>query len=203
MEPQPGRDSECAPQGRLCHGLAFRLIRVRPFSLVAVPVKAYTAAAPGGGEIPLNELHKGCNSRIQYKKVCPAHGLVRQAATPPVSRGRRGGSRSRPRQRKAGGGADRSDQRPRHPGGRQVARRGQRRPGVSSRTAAGASRFGRGSAKAGHAGLVFRRRPSTCCGLSRISHAASSPTPPSPSRRPWKTRTRSSGNFSRPSWPAA
>jgi DNA end-binding protein Ku len=48
------------------------------FSLVTVPVKAYTAAASGGGEISLNQLHKECNSRIQYKKNCPIHGEVKQ-----------------------------------------------------------------------------------------------------------------------------
>jgi DNA end-binding protein Ku len=46
-------------------------------SLVSVPVKAYTAAASGGGEIHLNQLHAECNSRIQYKKVCPIHGEVK------------------------------------------------------------------------------------------------------------------------------
>ena len=48
------------------------------FSLVAVPVKAYTTAASGGGEISLNQLHKECHSRIQYKKTCPIHGEVKQ-----------------------------------------------------------------------------------------------------------------------------
>src|SRR5687768_18383744 len=47
------------------------------FNLVTVPVKAYTSAATGGGEISLNQLHKGCNSRIQYKKTCPQHGEVK------------------------------------------------------------------------------------------------------------------------------
>src|SRR5689334_13057000 len=46
------------------------------FSLVAVPVKAYTATNSGGGAVSLNQLHKECNSRIQYKKVCPVHGEV-------------------------------------------------------------------------------------------------------------------------------
>src|SRR4051812_46839356 len=47
------------------------------FSLVTVPVKAYTAAVSGGGGAPsLNQLHKDCNSRIQYKKTCPIHGDV-------------------------------------------------------------------------------------------------------------------------------
>src|SRR5688572_29108897 len=46
------------------------------FSLVNVPVKAYTAAVSGGGGISLNQLHKECHSRINYKKVCPVHGEV-------------------------------------------------------------------------------------------------------------------------------
>jgi len=46
------------------------------FSLVSVPVKAYTATASGGG-ISLNQLHKGCGSRINYKKTCPIHGEVK------------------------------------------------------------------------------------------------------------------------------
>ena len=45
-------------------------------SLVSVPVKAYTATASGGA-ISLNQLHKGCNSRIQYKKSCAIHGEVK------------------------------------------------------------------------------------------------------------------------------
>jgi DNA end-binding protein Ku len=45
-------------------------------SLVSVPVKAYTANSSGGGEVRLNQLHKGCNSRINYKKTCPIHGEV-------------------------------------------------------------------------------------------------------------------------------
>lgn len=47
------------------------------FSLVSVPVKAYTATASGyAGRVALNQLHKDCNSRIQYKKTCPVHGDV-------------------------------------------------------------------------------------------------------------------------------
>jgi DNA end-binding protein Ku len=46
------------------------------FGLVSVPVKAYTATA-SGGNTSLNQLHKGCNSRIQYKKSCPVHGEVK------------------------------------------------------------------------------------------------------------------------------
>jgi DNA end-binding protein Ku len=46
------------------------------FSLVSVPVKAYTAAVTGGGGIALNQLHAECHSRIQYKKTCPIHGEV-------------------------------------------------------------------------------------------------------------------------------
>ncbi len=44
-------------------------------SLVSVPVKAFTATQTGG-EIRLNQLHKECNNRIQYQKVCPMHGPV-------------------------------------------------------------------------------------------------------------------------------
>jgi DNA end-binding protein Ku len=43
-------------------------------SLVSVPVKAYTATASEAGEIKLNQLHKDCNSRINYKKTCAIHG---------------------------------------------------------------------------------------------------------------------------------
>jgi DNA end-binding protein Ku len=45
-------------------------------SLVAFPVKAYTAAVSGEGRIQLNQLHAECNSRINYKKTCPLHGEV-------------------------------------------------------------------------------------------------------------------------------
>ena len=46
------------------------------FSLVSVPVKAYTASVSGGGKIQLNQLHAECNSRIKYAKSCPVHGEV-------------------------------------------------------------------------------------------------------------------------------
>jgi DNA end-binding protein Ku len=46
------------------------------FSLVSVPVKAYTATSSSTG-ISLNQLHKECNSRINYKKVCPVHGELK------------------------------------------------------------------------------------------------------------------------------
>ena len=46
------------------------------FSLVAIPVKAYTAAATGGGGVKLNQLHADCHSRIKYVKTCPTHGEV-------------------------------------------------------------------------------------------------------------------------------
>ncbi len=45
-------------------------------SLVAVPIEAYPAAAPGKGEVHLNQLHEECHSRIRYKKFCPLHGEV-------------------------------------------------------------------------------------------------------------------------------
>jgi DNA end-binding protein Ku len=43
-------------------------------SLVTVPVRAYTALEARDGEIHLHQLHRGCHSRIRYKKVCPVHG---------------------------------------------------------------------------------------------------------------------------------
>jgi DNA end-binding protein Ku len=45
-------------------------------SLVAVPVKAYSATATGAGPIPLHQLHDECHSRIKYNKTCPIHGEV-------------------------------------------------------------------------------------------------------------------------------
>ena len=44
-------------------------------SLVSVPVKAYTASR-STSKISLNQLHAGCNSRINYKKTCPVHGEI-------------------------------------------------------------------------------------------------------------------------------
>ena len=52
------------------------------FSLVTIPVKAYTATATGGGRIHLNQLHgnlpsgEECGARIRYMKFCPTHGEV-------------------------------------------------------------------------------------------------------------------------------
>ncbi len=46
------------------------------FNLISIPVKGYSAATAGGGKIGFHLLHKGCNSRIRYKKVCPIHGEV-------------------------------------------------------------------------------------------------------------------------------
>jgi DNA end-binding protein Ku len=46
------------------------------FSLVSVPVKAYTAANSAGGRVQLNQLHAECHSRIKYTKSCPVHGEV-------------------------------------------------------------------------------------------------------------------------------
>ena len=45
-------------------------------SLVSVPVKAYTASA-SGSDVRLNQLHRDCNTRIKYQKVCPTHGEVK------------------------------------------------------------------------------------------------------------------------------
>lgn len=44
--------------------------------LLAVPVKAYNAAASGGGKIGFHLIHAKCHGRIRYKKVCPVHGEV-------------------------------------------------------------------------------------------------------------------------------
>ena len=52
------------------------------FSLVTIPVKAYTGTATGGGRIHLNQLHgnlpsgEECGSRIRYMTFCPTHGKV-------------------------------------------------------------------------------------------------------------------------------
>jgi DNA end-binding protein Ku len=46
------------------------------FNLVSIPVKAFSAVGAGSGKIGFHLLHKGCNERIRYKKVCPVHGEV-------------------------------------------------------------------------------------------------------------------------------
>jgi DNA end-binding protein Ku len=46
------------------------------FNLISVPVKAYSATLTGGGKIGFHLIHKKCNSRIRYQKVCPIHGEV-------------------------------------------------------------------------------------------------------------------------------
>ncbi len=48
-------------------------------SVVSLPVKAYTATSSDGNEIRFNQLHKDCNSRIQYKKWCPVHQEITQS----------------------------------------------------------------------------------------------------------------------------
>src|SRR5688500_18954143 len=47
------------------------------FGLVTVPVRAYTASNESESGVRFNQLHRECNSRIQYKKVCPIHGEIR------------------------------------------------------------------------------------------------------------------------------
>jgi DNA end-binding protein Ku len=44
-------------------------------SLVAIPVKAYTASNTSQ-DIHLHQLHDDCHSRIHYHKVCPQHGHI-------------------------------------------------------------------------------------------------------------------------------
>jgi DNA end-binding protein Ku len=46
------------------------------FNLVSIPIKAFNAVGAGSGKIGFHLLHKGCNERIRYKKVCPVHGEV-------------------------------------------------------------------------------------------------------------------------------
>jgi DNA end-binding protein Ku len=46
------------------------------FNLIYVPVKAYSANVAGGDKIGFHLIHRKCNSRIRYKKVCPIHGEV-------------------------------------------------------------------------------------------------------------------------------
>lgn len=46
-------------------------------SLASIPVQAFTASAgTESSEIALNQLHRPCKSRINYKKTCPIHGEV-------------------------------------------------------------------------------------------------------------------------------
>ncbi len=48
-------------------------------SLISVPVKAFTANDTAG-EVHLNQLHKDCNSRVKYVKMCPEHGELKSEA---------------------------------------------------------------------------------------------------------------------------
>ncbi|MFY9343845.1 MAG: Ku protein [Planctomycetota bacterium] len=48
-------------------------------SLISVPVKAFTANDTAG-EIHLNQLHKECNARVKYQKICPEHGELKSEA---------------------------------------------------------------------------------------------------------------------------
>jgi DNA end-binding protein Ku len=45
-------------------------------SLVSVPVQAFNAVETDQTAPTLHQLHRGCNSRIRYQKVCPVHGEV-------------------------------------------------------------------------------------------------------------------------------
>lgn len=46
-------------------------------SLISIPVKAFTAHETGS-EVRLNQLHKECNQRVKYQKICPEHGELAQ-----------------------------------------------------------------------------------------------------------------------------
>jgi len=69
---QPGR----CPEGLLMAARPVWKGFIR-FSLVSVPVKAYTATASGSNGISLNQLHRECHSRINYRKTCPQHGELK------------------------------------------------------------------------------------------------------------------------------
>ena len=43
-------------------------------SLLAVRVKAYASATPQQQTVHLHQLHRDCQNRIRYQKVCPVHG---------------------------------------------------------------------------------------------------------------------------------
>lgn len=45
-------------------------------SLISVPVRAYSAAVAGGGDVHFHQLHRDCGERIRYQKTCPVHGEV-------------------------------------------------------------------------------------------------------------------------------
>ena len=47
-------------------------------SLVTIPVKAITTHE-SEREVQMHQLHRGCNQRINYKKICKVHGEVKQA----------------------------------------------------------------------------------------------------------------------------
>src|SRR3954452_13248564 len=49
------------------------------FSLVSIPAKGYTAARSdsSSGKVALTQLHKDCNARVKYQKVCPVHGELK------------------------------------------------------------------------------------------------------------------------------
>jgi DNA end-binding protein Ku len=51
------------------------------FSLVNIPAQGFTATAGGGdgGDVHLNQLHKGCGARVKYEKHCPVHGKLAQS----------------------------------------------------------------------------------------------------------------------------
>src|SRR5271163_2218666 len=46
------------------------------FGLVTLPVEAFNAFDPKGGEFHFHQIHAGCHRRIHYQKVCPVHGEV-------------------------------------------------------------------------------------------------------------------------------
>lgn len=47
--------------------------------LVTFPVRALSARIKAKSEVDLDWLHRDCHRRIQYKKICPVHGEVKQS----------------------------------------------------------------------------------------------------------------------------
>lgn len=47
------------------------------FGMINVPVRLFTTSASTTNDIKLNQIHKDCGARVQYKKVCPLHGELK------------------------------------------------------------------------------------------------------------------------------
>ena len=65
---KPGEKKEARPRASWSGNLRF--------GLVNIPVQAFNARTPEGGEIVFHKLHSKCHSRIRYEKHCPLHGAI-------------------------------------------------------------------------------------------------------------------------------